>query len=84
MTDNKTIFQRVWGVALILAGIGIFVMLPQKMAQLEEMGYTLFYLRFTRFSFYLIAVMLIGGGGMKLYRQMMPTDKPPGRTEESK
>jgi len=67
MDKNKIIFQLVWGSALVLAGIGIFCFMPQKMAQLMEMGKTSFYINFTRFCFYLIAVLLIGGGIGKIY-----------------
>lgn len=73
MNDKKemgrswVVIQLIYGVALFLAGVGIFFMMPQKMAQMELMEVTPFYIRFTRFCFYLIAVLLIGGGSKKIY-----------------
>jgi hypothetical protein len=67
MTNDKTLIQIIWGIALVLAGIGIFFAMPQKIVQLQQMQVSSFFINFTRFSFYLIAVMLIGGGAGKIY-----------------
>ncbi len=67
MIQNKMAIQLIWGTALVAAGVGIFIALPQKMAQLSQMDYTDFYILFTRLCFYLIALLLIGGGSKKLY-----------------
>ncbi len=67
MIQNKMAIQFIWGSALVAAGVGIFIALPRKMAQLSQMEYTDFYILFTRLCFYLIALLLIGGGGKKLY-----------------
>ncbi len=68
--ELKTRVQLVWGVALLLAGIGVFFVLPERLAQLKAAGRTDFFILFTRLSLYLIAVMLIGGGAMKIYTQV--------------
>ena len=73
MNDKKetsrawVVTQLIYGVALLLAGVGIFFMMSQKMAQMESMEVTQFYISFTRFCFYLIALLLIGGGSKKIY-----------------
>jgi len=67
MTNDKSLIQIIWGIALVLAGIGIFFAMPQKAAQLQQMQVSPFFINFTRFSFYLIAVLLIGGGAKKIY-----------------
>ncbi|OQX05342.1 MAG: hypothetical protein BWK80_52305 [Desulfobacteraceae bacterium IS3] len=67
MTKDKSLIQMIWGIALVLAGIGIFFAMPQKIVQLQQMQASSFFINFTRFSFYLIALLLIGGGGRKIY-----------------
>lgn len=67
MEKEKKSIQLIWGIILIGAGIGIFIVMPQKMAQLKEAGRTDFFILLTRLCFYLIAVLLMGGGARKLY-----------------
>jgi hypothetical protein len=67
MAKNKIFVQIVWGGALVLAGIGVFWMIPQKMAQIETIGSYSSALGLIRFCFYLIGVLLIGGGSKKIY-----------------
>lgn len=67
MPKEKNTIQLIWGILLIGAGVGVFIALPGKMAQLQETGHTDFFLLVTRLCFYLIAVLLIGGGGKKIY-----------------
>jgi phage shock protein PspC (stress-responsive transcriptional regulator) len=64
----------IWGIALVAAGIGIFFAMPQKVVQLQQMQVSSFFINFTRFSFYLIAVLLIGGGARKIYENYQKRD----------
>lgn len=66
MADNRQSFQTVWGVALVLAGIGVFYRIPQVMPQIEAAGYFSDALGFVRFCFYFLGAALIFGGGKKL------------------
>ncbi len=64
---NKTVVQLIWGIALVLAGIGVFFRIPQvmpKIAKIEQFSGVMF---FIRFCFYLIGILLIGGGSKKIY-----------------
>jgi hypothetical protein len=64
--DNDNKIQLIWGVALVLMGVGVFFRVPvviEKLSETLEMN-TGFY--FFRFSFYLVAVILIGGGVKKI------------------
>ncbi len=64
---NKTVVQLIWGIALVLAGIGVFFRIPQvmpKIAKIEQFSGVMF---FIRFCFYLIGMLLIGGGSKKIY-----------------
>ena len=67
MSDNKKLLKRVWGGALLLAGIGVFFRIPQVMPQIEEIRQFSAIMPFIRFCFYLIGILLIGGGCRKLY-----------------
>lgn len=68
-------FQLVWGIALTLVGIGVFVRIPQVMPQLEKMERFADVMWFVRFCFYLMGVILIGGGLKKLYHHFRPAQK---------
>ncbi len=67
MSDNKTIIQIVWGILLFAAGLGVFFAIPQKMADIEKSGFFSSNLFFIRFSFYLIGILLLGGGIKKIF-----------------
>ncbi len=68
MKDRKTIFHLVYGVALILMGIGMIRRIPVKTPQILEQNPQLASAEtFVYFSLYLIAVLLIGGGVKKLW-----------------
>jgi hypothetical protein len=66
MDNNKKKIQLIWGFALVLMGIGVFFRVPgviEKMSDSVELNSGFYFLRF---SFYLIAVILIGGGIKKI------------------
>ena len=60
----------IWGIALVLAGVGVFFRVPQVMPAIEsiEAFSSSFALLFIRFCFYFIGVLLIGGGSKKIYQ----------------
>jgi len=67
MIRNKEVFQIIWGILLITAGIGLFFNIPQKMIAIAKTGCVSSGMFFIRFSFYLISILLIGGGSKKIY-----------------
>lgn len=66
MTKEKIIYQIVWGVLLVLMGIGVFFRIPQVMPDIEKIEYFSSVIWFIKFSFYLIGILLIGGGIKKI------------------
>ena len=64
---NKITVQMIWGVALALAGIGVFYRIPQVMPKIEQIEYFSSAMFYVRFCFYLLGVLLIGGGSKKIY-----------------
>jgi hypothetical protein len=67
MDDIKTRLQLVWGVLLVLAGVGLVFRIPQVMPQIEQIEYFAAVIPFIYFCMYFVAVFLIAGGARKLY-----------------
>lgn len=68
MEKQKKIIQLIWATALIVAGIGVFYQIPYKMEQLEQLKHLSSEKYFIRFCFYLLGVLLIGGGIKKIHK----------------
>jgi len=64
---NKVVVQIIWGIALTLAGIGVFFRIPQVIPRIEKIEQFASVTVFIRFSFYLLGMLLIGGGLKKIY-----------------
>ena len=67
MLKNKPAIQVIYGIALTLAGIGVFYRIPQVMPRVEQIQQFSSVIGFIRFCFYLMGVLLIGGGLKKIY-----------------
>lgn len=67
MNEFKDRLQLIWGVLLVLAGIGLFFRIPQVMPQVRQIEYFAAVIPFIYFCFYFMAVFLIAGGGKKIY-----------------
>jgi cobalamin biosynthesis protein CobD/CbiB len=67
MDKNKIHFQLVWGSLLVLAGIGVFFRIPQIMPKIKTIEYFSSAIWFIYICFYLLGVLLIVGGGRKIY-----------------
>jgi hypothetical protein len=63
---EKNIPQLIWGIALFLMGIGVIFRVPVVIGRMSATGEWSSGLYFLRFCFYLIAVILIGGGIRKI------------------
>ncbi len=66
-SDSRTVAQIVWGVALVLAGAGVFYRIPQVMPKIEKIEWFSSNLFFVRFCFYLLGILLVAGGSKKIY-----------------
>ena len=64
---QKSTFQLIWGLLLLLAGVGIFFRIPQIMPEIKKIEHFGPYMFFIYFCFYLIGVLLILGGARKIY-----------------
>jgi len=64
--DKKNI-QMIWGGILVMAGLGVFYRIPQVMPRIAQMDAFANALPLIRFCFYFLGVLLVYGGGRKLY-----------------
>ena len=78
MSDGKARIQIAWGVALVLAGLGVLYRIPQVMPKITRIEQFAAASGFIYFCFYLIALILIVGGGRKIvtYTKMLNRNKP--------
>jgi Ni,Fe-hydrogenase I cytochrome b subunit len=67
MGEKKNTVQLVWGIALVLMGIGVFYRIPQVMPRISGYEQSSIQMMFIRFCFYMVGAMLLGGGARKLY-----------------
>jgi len=84
MDKNKIHIQLVWGGLLVLAGIGVFFRIPQVMPKVREIEQFSSAIWFIYICFYLLGILLIMGGGRKLwenYRKLK--GESAGEDEES-
>ncbi len=70
MPRKKNVVQFVWGIALVLAGIGVFFRIPYVMSRVEGIEQFAGITAFTRIAFYLLGFFLICGGAKKVFDYM--------------
>lgn len=58
----------IWGAALVLAGIGVVFRIPQVLPKVFKIEQFSALKGFIYFCFYFMALVLIGGGIKKIYR----------------
>jgi cobalamin biosynthesis protein CobD/CbiB len=75
MEDKKNKFQFIWGVLLVLAGVGVFFRIPQLMPGIKKIEQFASFIYFIYFCFYLLAILLIAGGGRKVYIYLRQTNE---------
>jgi hypothetical protein len=67
MTREKAKLHLIWGSLLLLAGIGVFFRIPQVMPRIRTMAQLAAVSGFVQFCFYLMGVLLVGGGARKVF-----------------
>jgi len=75
MADKTNRLQLIWGVLLLLAGIGVLFRIPQIMPEIKKIEQFARYIYFIYFCFYLLAILLIVGGGKKVYTYLKQPDE---------
>ncbi|MDM8516551.1 hypothetical protein QUF76_10155 [Desulfobacterales bacterium HSG16] len=67
MEKNVENIQKIWGFALLIMGIALIIRIPAGMVRFEKIESMSHMLPYIRFCFYLIGIMLTGGGLKKIY-----------------
>ena len=75
MANKKNTLQLIWGVLLVLAGIGVFFRIPQVMPDIKKIEHFAPFIYFIYFCFYLLAILLIAGGGRKVYAYLKQSNE---------
>jgi len=70
MEKNKVQFQLIWGILLLLAGVGVFFRIPQVMPQIKSIESFASVIGFVYFCFYMLGFLLILGGAKKIYANL--------------
>jgi uncharacterized membrane protein len=71
--NKKKYIQIVWGFFLVIAGVGIFINIPEKIAEIQQVEVFASNLFFIRLCFYLISILLVVGGLKKIYHSCYKT-----------
>jgi hypothetical protein len=77
MDKNKIYFQIVWGILLVLAGVGVFFRIPQVIPKIKTIEHFAYAIGFIYFCFYLLGFLLIIGGARKIfanYKKLNPRE----------
>jgi hypothetical protein len=81
--SSRSMLQLVWGIALVLAGVGVFVRIPQVMPKLEQIAWFQGSFWIIRFCFILLGILLIGGGMKKVLHHFRPSSQGPSDKTDS-
>jgi len=65
--NSKSTLQIVWGLLLVMAGLGLLFRIPEVMPQVRQIESFSGAIGFIYFCMYFMAVFLIAGGGRKIY-----------------
>jgi hypothetical protein len=77
MKNQRSQFQLIWGAALVLAGLGVFYRIPHKIPEILAAFEQLAAIEpFVYFSFYLLGILLVGGGVLKIYNHFKKDPEP--------
>jgi len=82
MEDKKNKFQFIWGILLLIAGIALFFRIPQLMPVIKKIEQVDWFIYFIYFCFYLIGILLIVGGGRKIYNHLKRSNGENSHAEE--
>ena len=66
--------QLIWGIALLIAGLGVFYRIPQVMPNLIKIEQFESVIWFIKFCFYFMGIILCGGGIKKIYKHFSIKD----------
>ena len=84
MSEKKKSIQRIWGIVLLFTGGGMFFAIPEKIRSIQAAAsYSQGTILFLQICFYIISIILVIGGGKKLYTNFLLKDDTFKETDES-
>ena len=79
---QKSTLQLIWGLLLLVAGVGVFFRIPQVMPEIKKIEHFGPYMVFIYFCFYLLGILLVVGGGKKIYAYLKQSNGNNSPAEE--
>ncbi len=80
--NSSELFQLLWGCALLFMGIAFFFRIPEIMRGFAEQQHLLGSW-YVHLSLYFVSIMLIGGGGKKIYSLLYGADQTSDASPDS-
>lgn len=72
MSERNSVVQKFWGIILLLTGTGMMFAIPFRVRQIQAAGnYSDGSMIFLKICLYIIGIVLIIGGGKKLYTHVI-------------
>ena len=71
----KNHFQLVWAGVLMSVGVAVFLEIPRKMSQLEQLYQSSAKIWALKICLYLVGILLVGGGIRKTVEYFMPNSQ---------
>ncbi len=65
--DNRQVIQLIWGGALFAMGLAFIIRISEIMQKVSDIEHFASVTLFIRIAFYLMGILLIGGGVKKIY-----------------
>lgn len=82
MSEKKSTVQKIWGMALLLAGVSMFFAIPEKVNEIQAAaGYSQGQIIFLQICFYIMSLVLTIGGGRKLYKNFWSKEDGQDKTD---
>jgi len=73
MNKPNNVVQMIWGLLLVIAGVAVFINIPEKILEIQQVKNFSSNLFFIRLCFYLISILMICGGVKKIYHSYHKT-----------
>lgn len=71
----KNHIQLIWAVVLMSVGVAVFLEIPRKMSQLDQLYQSPAKIWAFKICFYLVGILLVGGGIRKTIQYFQPNSQ---------
>jgi len=67
MNNNRKNFQLIWGWALVIIGVAVFIRIPQVLPKIEQIKLYASTIPYIKFCLYILGILLVTGGSKKIF-----------------